>query len=182
MPTYKLTYFDFHGRGELARLIFAIAGVPYEDERIKQEQWPELKSKMPNGQMPVLEVDGKMYSQSLAIARYLANEFNLMGNTNLENLRIDEVCGTIQDLIGCYVKCVIRNKEKDETLFAEFREKDIPQYLKIFESFLNENENGVFVGNKVRSLCIYTLVCYSCTVLNSINLIRIQFSFYYPRP
>ena len=30
---------------------------------------------MPAGQMPVLEVDGKKYCQSIAIARYLAREF-----------------------------------------------------------------------------------------------------------
>lgn len=38
MPSYKLTYFNGRGRAELARLIFAAAGVPFEDERISD--WP----------------------------------------------------------------------------------------------------------------------------------------------
>lgn len=43
MPTYKLTYFNFQGLGEPIRLIFAYAGVQYEDVRIEMDQWPELK-------------------------------------------------------------------------------------------------------------------------------------------
>ena len=43
MPAYKLTYFDLKGRGELCRLLFAAAGVEYEDKRIEQPNWPALK-------------------------------------------------------------------------------------------------------------------------------------------
>jgi len=41
--SYKLTYFSGRGRAELSRLIFAQAGVQYEDVRIEGDQWPQLK-------------------------------------------------------------------------------------------------------------------------------------------
>ena len=43
MPQYKLYYFDVRGRGELIRLIFAYAQVPYEDFRFQGDQWIEHK-------------------------------------------------------------------------------------------------------------------------------------------
>ena len=43
MSTYKLTYFPIRARAELARFVFAQAGVKYEDARIKSERWQELK-------------------------------------------------------------------------------------------------------------------------------------------
>ena len=43
MPQYKLTYFNIRGRAEVPRLIFAHAGVEYEDHRIKGEEWQALK-------------------------------------------------------------------------------------------------------------------------------------------
>ena len=42
MP-YKLTYFNGRGRAELSRLIFAQAGVQYEDVRIERADWLQLK-------------------------------------------------------------------------------------------------------------------------------------------
>lgn len=56
-------------------------------------------SDTPFGQVPVLEVDGVKYSQSLAIARYVASEVKLAGNNNLENLKIDSIVDTIGDLL-----------------------------------------------------------------------------------
>ena len=44
MPKYTLTYFNFRARAELARLIFAVAEVEYEDERITEiDKWIKLK-------------------------------------------------------------------------------------------------------------------------------------------
>jgi glutathione S-transferase len=42
-PSYKLIYFNARGKAEHIRFIFAYAGVNYEDERISQDKWPELK-------------------------------------------------------------------------------------------------------------------------------------------
>lgn len=42
-PHYKLVYFNARGRAEHIRLIFAYAGVEYEDVRIPKEKWPEYK-------------------------------------------------------------------------------------------------------------------------------------------
>lgn len=53
---------------------------------------------MPFGQMPVLDINGKMYHQSLAICRYVAKQVKLVGSDDLENLEIDAAADTVNDL------------------------------------------------------------------------------------
>ena len=43
MSKYKLIYFDFAARGEVSRLLFALAGVPFEDKRIDLKEWGVMK-------------------------------------------------------------------------------------------------------------------------------------------
>jgi glutathione S-transferase len=49
MVEYKITYFNARARAEILRLLFAAAGVPYQDHRIEFGEWPALKEKTPFG-------------------------------------------------------------------------------------------------------------------------------------
>ena len=53
---------------------------------------------MPYGLVPILEVDGKVYNQSLAINRYFAKQVGLAGSNDLEAFEIDSVTETMNDL------------------------------------------------------------------------------------
>lgn len=53
---------------------------------------------MPFGQMPILELNGKIANQSIAIARYAAKQAKLVGDNDWENLEIDSVVDNVNDL------------------------------------------------------------------------------------
>ncbi|KAL5019340.1 hypothetical protein ScPMuIL_005062 [Solemya velum] len=102
MPTYKLTYFDGKGRAEVIRMAFAAGVVKYEDVRVRIQDWPTVKPTMPLGVMPVLEVDGKIVSQTLAILRYVGRECGLYGRTSWEGAEIDCLLDTLNDIWGSH--------------------------------------------------------------------------------
>ena len=52
----------------------------------------------PLGQVPILEVDGKVLYQTIPICRFLGSKFNLLGDNEMENYQIDNVVQTITDL------------------------------------------------------------------------------------
>jgi prostaglandin-H2 D-isomerase / glutathione transferase len=80
MPQYRLSYFDFSGsRGEDCRLAFVAAGVPFEDRRLKREEWAALKPSAPYGSLPLLEIEGKpLLAQSNAILMYIGHSYGLL--------------------------------------------------------------------------------------------------------
>ena len=43
MAQYKLTYFKGRGRAEGVRMLFALADVDYEDNRVTGDSWQEFK-------------------------------------------------------------------------------------------------------------------------------------------
>lgn len=118
MPKYTFNYFNGRGRAEITRLIFAAADVEFTDNRI--EDWPKSKADAPIGQVPYLEIDDSLkLPQSLAIARYLAREYNLTGKNNLEAAKADAVVDTCIDLMTSLynqVYLVSDAKDKDVAL------------------------------------------------------------------
>jgi glutathione S-transferase len=152
MSTYKLYYFNGRGRAEVARLIFAAAGEKYEDIRFEHEQWPSHKPDMPLGQVPVLEFNGAKLPQTMAIARFLAKQFQLAGKDNFEQAKVDAVGDTISDLIMAYMPS---RTEKDETkkqeLTKKFVAEELPKHLKNLEVLgkLYGSGGRYFVGNNL---------------------------------
>jgi glutathione S-transferase len=147
---YKLTYFNGRGRAELIRLVFAVAGVKYEDVRLEREQWPTIKPTTPFGQVPILEVDDVKLCQSIAIARYLARKFNLAGTTELDQVRVDMVGDCIEDTIKP-LPTIFRETDdaKKAELVKNFIEEHLPKTFVGLENILKTNDggDGFFVGS-----------------------------------
>jgi len=162
MPSYKLYYFDLRARAEVARLLFTTAGVPFEDVRVKSEDWPAMKKKMPFGQMPVLEIDGKMLPQGRAINYYLAREFKLYGANNWESAQIDVVGELMFDLFKPYAETVMFEKDEAKKAAAtkKFFGETAPPIMERMEEMLKKNKggDGFFVGDKISmaDLAVYT--------------------------
>ena len=134
MTKYTLTYFNVRGRAEVTRLLFAQAGVEYEDKRVSHEEWQRLKPNTPSGALPVLEVDGKVLFGSGPIARFVAVTHGLAASNDLENAELDGVLDVGHDLM---LRVMAVRHEKDETRKAELRkeleETHVPRYLGILE-------------------------------------------------
>merc|ERR1712227_843481 len=116
MSGIKLTYYDGRGNAEIIRLVLALAGKDYEDYRIKPEDMPALKPSLPYGQVTVLEYHGDTLCQSLPIARFLAKEFGLAGQTTLEQYQADEVVDGIKDTQQAIYKVHFTRDEKEKEL------------------------------------------------------------------
>ncbi|GMR61435.1 hypothetical protein PMAYCL1PPCAC_31630, partial [Pristionchus mayeri] len=148
--TYKLTYFNLMGRAEPIRLLFAQAGVAFEDQRIDRADWPAMKSQMPYAQLPVLEVNGQKLSQSRAIERFLAKKFDLAGKDDWEQAKVDEMVMGVEDLL---VKLQPWFNEKSEAkkieIFRTLVDEEIVPFLTRYERFLEASGTGFFVGNAI---------------------------------
>jgi glutathione S-transferase len=110
MSKYILHYFPANGRGMISRAILCYVHADWTNDVIKKEDWPKIKKSglFEFEQVPILEVDGKRYSQSHAIELYLAEKFNLMGKDIEENYQIrsllfatDDYRAEIRDVILC---------------------------------------------------------------------------------
>jgi glutathione S-transferase len=151
MVHYKLTYFNARSRAELIRLLFALADVEYEDVRVEAVS-PELKSRTPFGQLPILEFDGKTYCQSYAIGRYLARKFNLAGKTDLDQLQADMIVDCIEDGVKPFIAAFwLEDEAKKAELLKKYSEEQLPAAYANLEKILKSNKggDGYFVGDSL---------------------------------
>ncbi|XP_012139900.1 glutathione S-transferase S4 [Megachile rotundata] len=152
MPNYKLVYFNVMGLGEPIRFLLSYGGVKFQDVRvpIASDEWSTLKPSTPFGQLPTLEIDGKVYSQTLPICRYLAKQFNLLGKTDLDTLQIDAVANALHDFRRLTVSQYYR--EADPVLKAkrkvEVMSRVIPFYLDKLDGLVKDN-GGYFHGGQL---------------------------------
>nr|UOU03288.1 glutathione S-transferase sigma 1-2 [Brachionus rubens] len=160
MVEYKLYYFNFRGRGELVRLLFAAAGKEYDDIRFEKEQWHEYKPKSPLGQVPFLEVteNGKTFQlgQSVTITRYLARKFGLAGKGDEEQAQVESYGDQCTDLMNELVKIHFETDENRKgELRKKFTEETLPKMLKLFEGLIIKNGSGYLAASGLTWSDIY---------------------------
>lgn len=143
----KLTYFNARNRGEPLRLALALAGVDFIDHRVEFADFSKLKSSLPFGTLPVLEIDGMTIGQSLVALRYIGNKYGFYPKDPVRAMRTDEVMLYLYDVVGKIVPSVF---ESDAARKAEMRknlaEIALPEALRKIESLLEKNKNGYFIG------------------------------------
>ncbi|MGH7436892.1 MAG: glutathione S-transferase family protein [Polyangiaceae bacterium] len=100
MTKPKLTYFDAAAsRGEECRLALHVAGVEFEDVRIKREDWPALKPRTPFGGLPMFEVAGKpVLAESNAILVYIGRTHDLHPKDAFEAARHEAILSQVEVL------------------------------------------------------------------------------------
>jgi len=172
-PKYVLNYFNFTGRAEPARIMFALSGVEFTDNQITfggmnplgGQAWWDLKAankdKYPLQQIPTLEIsDSGVITGSWCIYRYLANEFNLYGDNSMDRAVVDQVGEALIPLfeettqIG-FIPCTPEEKKKKfEDFFAQDRVKLRLQFV---QSKLKEYKAGAFVlgGKPSMGDCVF---------------------------
>ncbi|XP_032155586.1 glutathione S-transferase A4-like isoform X2 [Sapajus apella] len=132
----KLYYFHGRGRMESIRWLLAAAGVEFEEEFLEtREQYEKLQKdgRLLFGQVPLVEVDGMMLTQTRAILSYLAAKFNFYGKDLKERVRIDMyVDGTLDLMAMIMLAPFQRPEEKQETL-ASIVQKAKTRYFPVFE-------------------------------------------------
>lgn len=127
MSKPKLLYFDAPvSRGEECRLALHIAGVDFEDVRIKSDDWPALKPKTPFGALPVLELPGRpALAQSNAILVYVGRRYGLHPKDDFEAARHEAMMHHVEELRAALgpslrMKDESEKKKTREALLAGF--------------------------------------------------------------
>ena len=121
-----------------------------------------LLSAMPQGLLPIFEIDDMTIVQSSAIAKYVAREYGMYGKTNMESTQIDQIEGTITDLRS-FSRAAYRTTDEPRRseLFKKLYEEDAPKFLgyveKLVESF---GKDGYAVSNSLSlaDCCIHAEV------------------------
>ena len=170
----KITLYYFKipfWRAEVTRLSLYIGGIPFEDYRIEGDDYDKFKQtgELPNKkiapfkQLPVLDVDGKIFAQTGAIARYCGKLSGLYPkNDDYNAALIDQIIEGAQD-INYLVTLSGRDKDLERKKIARdiLATKHLPKWFQFLENLLKQNTKSIyFVGNDltIADLAIWRLL------------------------
>jgi prostaglandin-H2 D-isomerase / glutathione transferase len=146
MSKPKLYYFDAPmSRGEECRLALHLAGVDFEDVRLKRDAWAAYKPTTPFGSMPVLEMPGQPpLAQSNAILVLIGRLHGLHPTDLFEAARHEAAMAHVEDL-RAHISPTMRISDEAEKKKA--REALATGYLPTWAANLEKHiGDGPFFG------------------------------------
>jgi glutathione S-transferase len=153
-PSIKLTYFDIEGAAEPVRLALVLSGTPFEDERVAFPDWAVMKPTTPYGQLPVMTINEKIYTQSKMMLRWAGSTCSQTLYPTDKLLEVEEAIGLIEDMVGAWSPALYlamsppkygypadyAKTEEGSKMILEMRtafvQKQLPVYLSYFESLM----------------------------------------------
>ena len=165
----RLTYFDQKGPAQAIRDTFLYARIAFDDKRVTVEEFDRLKSALPYGQLPVLEVEGgSVFAQSKSILRYASKKARTYPSNPEDAAIIDEWC----DLHTDFMQILTVNLYSD---LAGLREtgydaaahrawvirEHIPKYLRLLDAELSLTTwLGGMDSINMADFCWYPTLCW----------------------
>ena len=164
---FELGYWAIRGLGQPIRFLLAHAEVAFSEVRLGVNQdgsivadeshdWATHKDTLsvPFPNLPYL-IDSSgpaevQLTQSNAVMRYLARQFDYYGDTASDQICIDVLQDEAYDLRNSIVETVYTLGAEYEAAFDEFTSTAVPRYLDGFESYLsNRGIHTHFVGTRI---------------------------------
>ncbi|VDN92266.1 unnamed protein product [Brugia pahangi] len=166
-PKFKLYSSNDQRTGTLARLMFKIANVPYEDIRISgKEQWNVIRNETALGILPILEIDDVKLSGQTAICRHLAWRFGLSG----QNATCDALLDMFADLLLEAQVSIFGSTNDDNNIYTniiivdDIKLKGVHNRVaSIIEKQLTQNNTSYLIGEEITWVDLMT-----CTFFNSL--------------
>ena len=170
----KITLYYFKipfWRAEVTRLSLYIGNIPFKDYRIEGDDYDKFKQtgELPNKkiapfkQLPVLDVDGKIFAQTGAIARFCGKLSGLYPkNDDYNAALIDQIIEGAQD-INYLVTLSGRDKDNERKKIARniLATRHLPKWFQFLENLLKQNTKSIyFVDNNltIADLAIWRLL------------------------
>ena len=117
--------------------------------------------------------NGVETAQSMAVARFLANEFGLSGKNNLEKARADMIVDCVSDIFAGMVAIFKAPEDKKAEMKKKYETETIPAGLELLEKLLKQNGSKFFVGNCVSVVSfIYIFTNFHCSLTNQIGFTK----------
>ncbi|CDW71686.1 glutathione s-transferase [Stylonychia lemnae] len=149
----KVHYFEGYGKAEAIRMLLAHAKADWESVNYDDEQFKALKEsgKLEFGQVPVLEREGKLYSQSQAILRGLGIAHGYYPSDPYHAYLADSMLDYLSDFSSARVKALYyHDPEAKEKMIADFIAKNVPALFEAIQKRLEENScPDKLVGEKL---------------------------------
>ena len=89
----SLVYFELGGRAEPIRMLLSLKQQKYEDVRVTQERFGELKEKQICTALPLWIEDGVCMNESTAILRALGVRHGLYPEDKVQAWKVDVIVG-----------------------------------------------------------------------------------------
>lgn len=125
------------------------AGVPFEDVRIKFEDWPKQKETFELQQLPVLDINGTRLNQSYAIILHLGRLYGYMCTCPEATSQILCEMNTFEDFFNKSMLAFFQFSPYDEAqktaMQEDFIKTDFPFIMAHFEEKLKTNKSQEFI-------------------------------------